>query len=123
MEMLSYFPSGELSDNDSQVNTGVIKLGDAAGTGIIHSGFNASPDEAEGSLSLHQNARAYASVLEAGREVSLEVSEGRGIWVQTAEGRISIGNGFGSAGFRPGLNPTTGSSGYLSYGSAKPANQ
>ena len=54
----------------------------------------ASPDGAEGSLVIHQDARAYATVLDAGAEVSLEVAEGRGVWVQAAKGKISIGHGF-----------------------------
>ena len=112
MEILSYVLSGELSHKDNQGNTGVIKPGDVqrmtAGTGIMHSEFNASEkeavhflqiwivpdtkgvrpryedrhfpiekrqnklcliaskDEAEGSLSIHQDARVYASVLDTG---------------------------------------------------------
>ncbi len=38
----------------------------------------ASPDEAEGSLSIDQDARVYATVLDAGVEVELQVAEGRG---------------------------------------------
>jgi redox-sensitive bicupin YhaK (pirin superfamily) len=140
MEILSYVLSGELSHKDNQGNTGVIKHGDVqrmtAGTGIMHSEFNASakepvhflqiwiqpakkgvppryedrtfalagmknrlrliasPDEAEGSLSLHQDARAYATLLDAGKEVSLDVAEGRGIWIQAAKGKIGVGHGF-----------------------------
>jgi len=54
----------------------------------------ASPDEAEGSLLIHQDARVYAAVLDAGAEVTLEVAEGRGVWVQSAKGKISVGHGF-----------------------------
>ena len=136
MEILSYVLSGELSHEDSEGNKGVIRNGDVqrmtAGTGIMHSEFNASkkepvhflqiwiqpdkkgappryedrsfplekrknrlcliasPDEAEGSLSLHQDARAYATVLDAGKAVTLETAEGRGFWVQAAKGRIHI---------------------------------
>ena len=57
----------------------------------------ASPDGAEGSLVIHQDARAYATVLDAGAEVSLEVAEGRGVWVQAAKGKISVGHGFSQA--------------------------
>ncbi len=54
----------------------------------------ASADGAEGSLAIHQDARAYAAVLDAGADVSLEVAEGRGVWVQAAKGKISVGHGF-----------------------------
>jgi len=57
----------------------------------------ASPDGAEGSLAIHQDARAYAAVLDAGAEVSLDVAEGRGVWVQVAKGKISVGHGFSQA--------------------------
>ncbi len=140
MEILSYVLSGALSHKDSEGNTGVIRNGDvqrmSAGTGIMHSEFNASetepvhflqiwivpgkrgvapryedrnfsmekrknrlcliasPDEAEGSLSIDQDARVYATVLDAGKEVTLEVAEGRGVWVQVARGEVMIGHGF-----------------------------
>ncbi len=56
----------------------------------------ASPDEAEGSLSLHQDARIYAAVLDEGKDVALDVAEGRGVWVQAAKGEVSVGYGFDS---------------------------
>jgi redox-sensitive bicupin YhaK (pirin superfamily) len=139
MEILSYVLSGELSHTDNQGNKGLIRNGDVqrmtAGTGIMHSEFNASasepvhflqiwimpskrgvapryedrtfpmekrrnrlcliasPDEADGSLSIDQDARAYAATLDAGAEVSLEVAEGRGVWVQAAKGSIRVGHG------------------------------
>ena len=57
----------------------------------------ASPDGAEGSLVIHQDARVYAVALDAGAEVSLDVAEGRGVWVQAAKGEISLGHGFSLA--------------------------
>ena len=139
MEILSYVLSGALSHKDNQGNTGVIRPGDVqrmtAGTGIMHSEFNASekeavhflqiwivpvhkgiapryedrnfpiekrknrlcliasPDEADGSLSIDQDARVYATVLDAGKEVELKVAEGRGVWVQVARGEIRLGYG------------------------------
>lgn len=144
MEILSYVLSGELSHKDNQGNLGVIRSGDVqrmtAGTGIMHSEFNASgntpvhflqiwivpskrgvapryedrtfpvekrmnrlcliasPDEAEESLSLYQDAKVYASLLDAGKEVILDVAEGRGVWVQVAKGRLGIATGTGTGG-------------------------
>ena len=53
-----------------------------------------SPDGAEGSFTLYQDARMYAALLDAGAEVTLEAAEGRGIWVQAARGKIALGHGF-----------------------------
>jgi redox-sensitive bicupin YhaK (pirin superfamily) len=54
----------------------------------------ASPDGAEGSFSIHQDARVYATVLEAGREIALDLAPGRVAWVQVARGEVSLGHGF-----------------------------
>ncbi len=143
MEILSYVLSGELSHTDNQGNAGIIRNGDiqrmTAGTGIMHSEFNASktdpvhflqiwivpgkrgvppryedrgfpiakrqnrlclvasPDEAEGSLSIDQDVRVYAATLDAGKEVSLDIGQGRAVWVQAAKGTISVGHGFTAA--------------------------
>jgi quercetin 2,3-dioxygenase len=53
----------------------------------------ASPDGAGRSLSIYQDARAYAAILDAGREVTLELAPGRHAWVQVARGRLTLGNG------------------------------
>lgn len=50
----------------------------------------ASPDAADGSLSLYQDVRVYATLLEPGREVSLDLAEGRRAWVQVARGQVSL---------------------------------
>lgn len=50
----------------------------------------ASPDGAEGSLSIHQDVRVHATLLDTGREVSLDLAEGRRAWVQVARGRVSL---------------------------------
>ena len=50
----------------------------------------ASRDGAEGSLTLHQNARLYASVLEKGDELAYELAPGRKAWVQVARGRLLL---------------------------------
>ncbi len=57
----------------------------------------ASPDEANGSLSIDQDVRVYSAVLEAGKEITFEVGEGRGVWVQVARGALSLGHGFTKA--------------------------
>jgi redox-sensitive bicupin YhaK (pirin superfamily) len=51
----------------------------------------ASRDGAEGSLTLHQDARVYASILEKGQEVRHEFARGRRGWVQVARGRVLVG--------------------------------
>lgn len=55
----------------------------------------ASPDGAGGSLTLHRNVRVYAADLEAGKEISLDVGDGRGVWVQVTKGSVGVGHGFG----------------------------
>ncbi len=50
----------------------------------------ASPDAAEGSLTLHQDARLYVGRFSAGDEASLPTQNGRVQWVQVARGRASL---------------------------------
>jgi redox-sensitive bicupin YhaK (pirin superfamily) len=50
----------------------------------------ASPAGEDGSVTLHQDARIYASVLEAGERAGLDVPPGRRAWVQVARGRIVL---------------------------------
>jgi len=54
----------------------------------------ASPLGEDGSLTLEQDVRVYATVLEAGKEVSLDLKPGRAAWVQVARGEIALGHGF-----------------------------
>ena len=49
-----------------------------------------SPDGADGSLPVHADARMYASVLEAGKRVALDLSPGRGAWVQIVQGSVTL---------------------------------
>lgn len=51
----------------------------------------ASRDGAEGSLTLHQDARVYATILEKGQEVRHDFGRGRRGWVQVARGRVLVG--------------------------------
>jgi quercetin 2,3-dioxygenase len=48
----------------------------------------ASPDRAEGSVRIHQNARVYAGLFDGGEKATLEVDHGRWIYVHVARGSI-----------------------------------
>jgi hypothetical protein len=50
----------------------------------------ASPDAADGSLSVHQDARVYATILGDGEEVRLALAPGRHAWVQAARGELTV---------------------------------
>ncbi|MBA3913500.1 MAG: pirin family protein [Acidobacteriales bacterium] len=50
----------------------------------------ASPDGAEGSVTIHQDARLYVSLLETGKTVSHALQEGRGAWLQVAKGGVKL---------------------------------
>jgi redox-sensitive bicupin YhaK (pirin superfamily) len=51
----------------------------------------ASPDGADGSVRLHQDARLYATVLTEGQQVTHTLAKGRGAWVQVARGQVTVG--------------------------------
>lgn len=50
----------------------------------------ASPQGRDGSVTVHQDVNLYASVLEAGNKVVHELSPNRHIWVQVAQGEITL---------------------------------
>jgi redox-sensitive bicupin YhaK (pirin superfamily) len=50
----------------------------------------ASPSGEEGSVTIHQDARLYASVLEEGKSVRHELGKGRYAWLQVARGEVSL---------------------------------
>ena len=50
----------------------------------------ASPGGEDGSVTIHQDARLYASVLEEGKRVRHELGEGRYAWLQVARGEVSL---------------------------------
>ncbi|HTP49628.1 MAG TPA: pirin family protein [Anaeromyxobacteraceae bacterium] len=50
----------------------------------------ASPDGAEGSLTIHQDARVYASLLEPGAEVRHALGPGRHAWLQVVSGAVQL---------------------------------
>jgi redox-sensitive bicupin YhaK (pirin superfamily) len=50
----------------------------------------ASPTGEDGSLTIHQDAKVYASILEAGKSVGHDLAKGRGAWIQVAQGAIEV---------------------------------
>ncbi len=50
----------------------------------------ASPDGADGSLQIQQDARVFLSTLPAGQSVTHELSAGRHAWLQVLRGRVSL---------------------------------
>lgn len=49
-----------------------------------------SPDGREGSACIQQDAEIYRILLEPGQSIQYEVREGRGIWLQIAEGSVEV---------------------------------
>ena len=50
----------------------------------------ASEDARDGSVTIHQDASVYASVLDKDQEVSHELAPGRHAWIQVARGAVSL---------------------------------
>jgi quercetin 2,3-dioxygenase len=50
----------------------------------------ASPDGKDGSVTIHQDARLYASLLKPGEEVKHELGQGRYAWLQVAKGAVEL---------------------------------
>ncbi len=50
----------------------------------------ASRDGREGSVTIHQDANVFASVLAPGETASLSIAAGRGAWVQVARGSLTV---------------------------------
>jgi redox-sensitive bicupin YhaK (pirin superfamily) len=50
----------------------------------------ASPDAADGSLLVHQDARVYATILGAGEAVRQRLARGRHAWVQVVRGELEL---------------------------------
>ena len=48
----------------------------------------ASPDGRDGSVTIHQDAELYTSVLESGKTVEYELKPGRHAWLQVARGSV-----------------------------------
>ncbi|RBP17616.1 hypothetical protein DFR50_102108 [Roseiarcus fermentans] len=49
-----------------------------------------SRDGRDGSLTIHQDVDLYATALEGGESVALALRAGRGVWVQVADGELSV---------------------------------
>lgn len=50
----------------------------------------ASPNGQEGSVTIHQDAKVYGTVLEEGQEVTYSLSSSRAAWVQVANGTLLL---------------------------------
>jgi redox-sensitive bicupin YhaK (pirin superfamily) len=57
-----------------------------------------SPNGADGSLTIRQDVRLYASVLETGRTAVLALPKGRHLWVQALRGTVEVNGKVLSAG-------------------------
>lgn len=136
MEIVTYVLEGQLEHKDSLGNRGVIMPGIvqrmSAGTGIVHSEFNASealpvhlyqiwilpnargvqpgyeerelpgvnesgklvlvasPDGADGSLTIHADTRLYAARLEPGQSIRHRFVGGRSGWLQVMRGKAEL---------------------------------
>jgi redox-sensitive bicupin YhaK (pirin superfamily) len=135
MEIITYILDGELAHKDSMGNGSVIRRGDvqrmSAGTGVLHSEFNASAttpvhllqiwieperrgiapgyeqkhytdaekrgrllpivsgDGADGSVTIHQDARVYAGIVSSD-PVRHVLAEGRKAYVHAATGAATV---------------------------------
>ncbi|HEY1720749.1 MAG TPA: pirin family protein [Magnetospirillaceae bacterium] len=49
-----------------------------------------SPDGRDGSLTIHQDVSLYASMLDEGKSVELDMAKERGAWVQVISGTLSV---------------------------------
>ena len=50
----------------------------------------AGPDGKDGSVTIHQDARLYVSLLSPGQEVAHELAKGRYAWLQVAKGSVEL---------------------------------
>lgn len=136
MEIISYVLDGELAHKDSMGNGSVLRYGDvqrmSAGTGVMHSEFNnspdkvvhflqiwiepsikdiqpgyeekhfdvaskqgrlrliASPDGSDGSVTIHQDARLYASLLDDNASITHALHPGRSAYLHLIRGQLTV---------------------------------
>ena len=50
----------------------------------------ASPDGAQASVTIHQDAKLYVSLLGPGQQVEHELAQGRFAWLQVAKGEVEL---------------------------------
>jgi len=50
----------------------------------------ASPDGAEGSLSINSDAKVYAGLFDAGEVGELAIAKGHGAWIHVARGKVRV---------------------------------
>ena len=50
----------------------------------------ASPDGADGSLTIQQDARLYLADLDVGKEVEYSIPTGNGVWLQVVRGEVEV---------------------------------
>ena len=49
-----------------------------------------APGGTDGALNIHQDARVYSSMLDAGQRIEHTIGEGRGVWIQVAKGSLTV---------------------------------
>jgi redox-sensitive bicupin YhaK (pirin superfamily) len=67
----------------------------------------ASPDRAEGSVLIHQDARMYAGLFDGTEQAELEVKSGRRVYVHVARGSVTVNGTKLTAGDALKFNDTT----------------
>ncbi|MEQ8699486.1 MAG: pirin family protein [Bauldia litoralis] len=76
-------------ENDLEPGYEQIRFGREALQGRLR--LIGSRDGREGSITIHQDVALYASLLDEGDSVHVEVREGRQAWIQLARGELTVG--------------------------------